>query len=1033
MTRGGRCVRGAIYGLALAGALGFAAVLSGAVAAPAELRVRTGEHDGYSRLVFDWDAPVAYRLEQAPGRAVIQFSRSARLDLSGFRADPAKLVPALEQRQAAEGLAIELSLPAGVSLRHFLSGSKVVVDVLALPRADPPGKTGAVRPEARRSEPAGSDRAESHGRRAAPVDPDAIAADAVLAATVIRRVPEAKRTARLAPPTRLESGARAPGTPPAQDSKPKPPPRAQAAPGSKIAIAFERPALPPLGPAPGASAPRTRPITFRVTGAADTGAAAFRRGRSLWLVFDRPARADIAKRLAKFAPELAPVEQRALDGATLLRLTAPADLAPVLRRTEAGWLVDLRPQLARPEVSVEPEVRAGGSHSRVLFPVEGAGRLVALDDSDLGGRIYVLPVIEPGLGLPNAHEFPQFRALATYQGLAVAPRSDRLKVARDEIGLQVTSGGGLLVTPQTAARRHVEEVPLAARGQRLFDLPAWRLGDGELFEQNRHMLQRRVVASGPGQRLELDRLALGRFYFAHGLATEALSVLNLMTRDSPQFAQDPQVILLKAASLFLVQDYQAVADGLAEPALAGEPEALVWRAAQAAAAQDWAYAAELFDQTEALIEDYVHPVRTRLWLLAAESRLAIGDTGGASLYLEQVREDGPAAFEQAQLDFLEGRRLLVDGETEAAEALWRRVAGARHGPSRARARLALVDLGLEAGTLDNAAAIEELERLRFLWRADVFELALLERLGGLYAAGNDHRGALHSLRQAASHFPGSPRAEAVARQMHDIFTGLYLEGGDKALPPLRALALYEEFKELTPVGPAGDRMIANLVERLIDVDLLGRAATLLEEQIAQRLKGAERARSGARLALVRLLDRQPGQALEALAGTARKRLPEDLRRRRRQLEAQALSDLGRGREALGLLAGDESEEGLRLRAGILWQLRDWPAVAVALSRLVPQKPLAGRARDEAEDQTVLDLAVAYSLAGDRKSLGDLKRRYGAAMAASSKAESFALLTSDFRKAEIANVAEELAGVERIQAFMAGYRALRREGGASGVN
>ena len=118
--------------------------------------------------------------------------------------------------------------------------------------------------------------------------------------------------------------------------------------------------------------------------------------------------------------------------------------------------------------------------------------------------------------------------------------------------------------------------------------------------------------------------------------------------------------------------------------------------------------------------------------------------------------------------------------------------------------------------------------------------------------------------------------------------------------------------------------------------------------------------------------------------------------------------------------------GLRLRAGILWELRDWPGAAVALSRLVPQKPPAGRAHDEVEDQTVLDLAVAYSLAGDRKALRDLKRRYGPAMAAGSRAESFALLTSDFRKAEITKVAEELAGVERIQAFMAGYRALSRE-------
>jgi hypothetical protein len=211
------------------------------------------------------------------------------------------------------------------------------------------------------------------------------------------------------------------------------------------------------------------------------------------------------------------------------------------------------------------------------------------------------------------------------------------------------------------------------------------------------------------------------------------------------------------------------------------------------------------------------------------------------------------------------------------------------------------------------------------------------------------------------------------------------------------------------------------------VELLDRAAALLEYQITRRLSGEDRARAEARLAAIRLLDRAPERALKALAGSQAKGLPPELRRQRRQLEAQALAELGRGREALDRLAGDESEDGLRLRAAILWQLRDWPAAAVALARLVPKKPPAGRNLERAEKQTLVDLAVAYSLAGDRKALGDLKRRYGAAMAAGTRAESFALLTSDFGRPEIARIAEELAGVERIQAFMASYRARLKEG------
>ena len=996
--------RAALCTIQLGLCLGLAAAAR--AAAPggeqAVLGLRTGEHDGYSRLVFDWTAPVGYRVEQAPGRAVLHFDRPARLDLSRFRADPPKLVTKAQARRTDAGLTVELTLPPGAGLRHFLSGPKVVLDVLA-PQAASGAAEAAAAPAA--AEPApGSETPAARPTRLKPGKSE-------------RQPPPApRRPAKAAVTATTQRPARTP-----------------AKSGAGISFTFERASLPALSPIPGPGAPRFRPVTLRAVGAADAAVAAFRRGRSLWLVFDRPAVVDISGRLARFAPELAPLEQRLVNGATVIRLTAPAELAPALRRLGNDWLVDLRPQLAPPEAAIKATVRPGKPYPGVLFTAAGAGRLVVLDDPELGGKIFVLPVRWPRLGLPAAREFARFRALPTYQGVVLAARSDGLEVALAKTGLEVKSAAGPLATPETEARRKGAQTDLAAPVGRLFDLPAWRRGDGESFERERKRLQRRLVAPGPGDRQELLRLELGRFYFAHGMATEALSVLQRVARDNPRLARDPEVILLQAASLFLVKDYRAVADGLAEPALAGEADALVWRGALAAVAQDWSYAAEAFDRTGALIADYAGPVRSRLRLLAAEARLGIGDSGGASLYLEQVRADQPTAMDLAQVSFLEGRRLLLDDEVAMAKSAWRRAARGIHVPSRARARLALVDLGLKTATMEAAAAIEELERLRFAWRGDAFEVALFERLGELYVDVKDYRAALDALRQAASHFPGSPRAEAVTRRMREIFEGLYLEGGDAALPPIRALALYEEFKELTPIGPAGDRMIARLVERLIEVELLERAAALLKYQIARRLTGAERVRAGARLAAIHLLDQAPQQALDALAATRGKGVAADLRRERRQVEARALSALGRGRDGLALLAGDDSPDAQRLRVEMLWELRDWPAAAVALARLVPPKPPSGRDLDRAETRAVVDLAVAYSLAGDRKQLAGLRRRYGAAMAAGPEAASFALLTGESGRPDVTRIAEQLAGVERIQAFIESYRAGRADGADGDVN
>src|SRR3546814_8889625 len=102
------------------------------------------------------------------------------------------------------------------------------------------------------------------------------------------------------------------------------------------------------------------------------------------------------------------------------------------------------------------------------------------------------------------------------------------------------------------------------------------------------------------------------------------------------------------------------------------------------------------------------------------------------------------------------------------------------------------------------------------------------------------------------------------------------------MTPRQARALYDEFRELTPVGKAGDRIIEGLADRLVRVDLLDRAARLLDRQVKFRLQGVEKARVGARLAVIHLIDRQPDSAISALDESVAPSLTEDLARERRR-------------------------------------------------------------------------------------------------------------------------------------------------------
>src|SRR3546814_9136882 len=83
-------------------------------------------------------------------------------------------------------------------------------------------------------------------------------------------------------------------------------------------------------------------------------------------------------------------------------------------------------------------------------------------------------------------------------------------------------------------------------------------------------------------------------------------------------------------------------------------------------------------------------------------------------------------------------------------------------------------------------------------------------------------------------------------------------------------------------------MIQKLVDRLVNVDLLNRAADLLEHQVRFRLKGKEKARAGLKLAVIRLLDQNADGAAAALHGSRTTDLPPELEDDRRRVEAKAM-------------------------------------------------------------------------------------------------------------------------------------------------
>lgn len=1009
-----------------------------------EINVRFGDHPTFSRVVFDWSVAPHYLIEEGDGTATLIFDRNARIDLAGVRRDLPNNVRGIDAFSEAGGLTVILEVPKGAGVKHFLSGPKVVLDIQNAPQetqriAENPAPKAEEPPAPKPAKVAAVEKAE-------PVPPQEQKTTPTpqpeTANKPMRLVPQSE--AKLAPlpsakpPTSTGQGGLPPGVIP---SPPRPvKPEQTAAPEQKPAEPpSQTQGMPPSmdqtaqmadegGMSPSMTSAQAVPgdALFSLTFNWDepVAAAVFRRGGSLWAVFDKQSKQDTNALMQTAKGSLTAVDQIDSDNATLVRMETKPGLNPSMRRDGLAWILDFKQQSLKTRKEITARAETIGEAGRRLFiPVQQAGKAVPLRDPSAGDNLVIVPVIPLGHGVGQKREYPEFVLLPTGQGVVMRPRVDNIRVRPFVQGIELTSDTGLKITPMSAKAEAAAKIGAPGIVKRIFDTDTWRLGDVRQFEENKQKLQYDIATSKAVKR-RAARMELAKFYLAQKMGHEAVAVLDLVAQEDEAMLARPEFRALRGAAQFLKSRFKEALQDLSHPSLAGNHEAEFWKAATQASIGQIKVAAEEMRRTGSILRKYPRNLKFPLGALAAETAITVGDVEQAQHFIDMLALDDPSPQEEGQLAYLEGRIAELSGDFDKAVERWEAAQLSAHRPSRAKAAYARAELLRKTEEFEAQDAIEALEKLRFAWRGDNFEFTLLRKLGGLYFQIDDFRNGLQTLRQAATYFRTHPQAPMVTQEMARAFRHLYLEGGADKLSPVTAIALFDEFKELTPAGDTGDLMIRRLADRLIGVDLLERAAKLLENQVQFRLSGEERARVGAKLALIYMQNRKLEQALTALDQTAVAGVPEELNLLRRHLRARTLMELGRTEQVALILANDESMEADLIRSELYWRKRDWPKAAQSLRRVLqgagakPNEPL-----DNKQAKYVMNLAVALTLGANERGVHRLRGNYEKAMEASPYADAFRLITSSDGRGLIdyRTVSQRVREVESFQSFMSAYK------------
>ncbi len=721
-------------------------------------------------------------------------------------------------------------------------------------------------------------------------------------------------------------------------------------------------------------------LALRFPWRAPLGAAVFRRGDAIWIVFDAKANIDLSA-APRGRPQFQTMQKMQGADYSAVRIIAPPTVMASAQALGGLWTITLGPSTTPPTAIPLARDDASGPAS-LTAQVAGSTGVFWLNDPVVGDRLAVVTALSPAKGLDQLHAFVDAALLPSTQGLVIQPAAEDLAVSTDGDTVRIGRPRGLALSPTTARARAIAvapalDLPAQSSLPALIDFAGWsRTGEGGFTRRYQSLIAAAVDEGGKGKTAGVQaRLGLARFLVGSELSFEAIGLLDLLAKTNQPMLGDAEFRGLRGAARAMAGRYKDAQADFSSPTLTDDPASALWRGYVAAKLGDFPGAREQFSRGHAALP-LVGPVwRARFARLDAEAALATGDLGTARNELILASGEHLDLIDTQAVQLTQGKLSEADNHPDQALGLYDQVAKSAYGALAAPAILRATQLRLAKGLIQPAIAVTALDSLRYRWRGDATELETVRALGHIYLAQGRWREALEALRSAGQRSPDQPASVAVADDLASAFRALFLDGQADGMQPIQALALFYDFRDLTPIGADGDFMVRKLVKRLVSVDLLGQASDLLKYQVENRLDGVPKAAVSTDLAVIDLMDKRPEDALNALNNSRTTLLPNALNAQRRLVEARALTGLGRYDHALEILLTDKSADASDIRAEAEWKQHAWPAAAQLLEAQLGDRWKAPQPLSGEEQGRLMRASIAYSLAGDDGALGRLRTRY----------------------------------------------------------
>jgi len=753
----------------------------------------------------------------------------------------------------------------------------------------------------------------------------------------------------------------------------------------------------------------------------DTASAVFRRGDTLWMLFDTPITINQPAQSDALSSIASAFQVTSAGETQIVRVDLSTAKLATLASEGRSWVLSIGDVLLNATEPVEMKrSRDQDGHFQMSAMLGKPYKVHSFRDPTVGDVLDVVTAFPPARGTVRDLSYVDFDTLRSVHGLVLRPDNEDLQVSVVDDHALIQSPDGLFLSDQNGPRA-MDAGRSAEMRDSFVDFASLKQDNPALFVQRTEQLSE-DAAMKEGQARDVARLSLAQYYLGNQFGPEALGVLNTLDRELKTDELRKKVKLTQAIANVLSYRPADALSILNGPGFADETDALMWRTIARADANDYVGARADALASDAVLETYPVWVQQKFLFAAIRSAVETNDVATAQKYLKLISFAQLSPEDVTLYQLLQGRVAEILGQTQEALDTYGQVIAADVRPTHAEAVYRTLLLLRQSGKIDLGKATGTLAAEAMLWRGNPLEVDMDKLLAELYFAHKDYRLGFATARDAAAHSPESKPIDELLGETEQQFSDLFLNGAASQLGDLDALSLYYDFRELTPAGAKGDEMIRNLARRLVQVDLLGQAADLLQYQIDSRLKGVAQAQVAADLALIRIADRNPEGALRALNQTRISNLTPTLERERRILEARALIDADREDLALDLLARLDGRDADLLRVDGYWKAKNYVAASGLLETIYSadaSEPLNQDAR-----LNVVKAAVGLVLADDKLGLSRLRQKFSDRLAQTPEWPMFDYITSPDASVdglEFKAAAKAVANIDSVTGFLSSYR------------